>query len=262
MKPFWKYHAIGNDFIIMYEADAGGVDFVQLCDRHKGVGADGVLLYRPHEAYAAEMIIVNSDGSIAEMCGNGLRCFAHWLHSVKLIEELEFTVLTGNGPLVCSLDFDSSVVHAHLGAVGENSFYTATLEYENMHFEATTVNMGNPHLVVVAEKTISEEMARNIAQNINYSQLYSDEANVEVVYRVDNQRHEADTVVHERGVGFTLGCGTGAAAIYSVLAKLTGDDKVWNIAFPGGIVELSGNIQTSIELKGRVVFLYYGELHE
>jgi diaminopimelate epimerase len=116
--------------------------------------------------------------------------------------------------------------------------------------------------VIIPKSTISEKMACNIAQNINYSQLYSDEANVEVVYRVDNQRQKAKTVVHERGVGFTLGCGTGAAAIYSVLTKFTGEEKVWNIAFPGGIVELSGDIQTSIELKGRVVFLYYGELHE
>lgn len=260
MRPFWKYHAIGNDFIIMDKADFGGLDSIQLCDRHKGIGADGVLLYSPHELYAAEMTIINSDGSIAGMCGNGLRCFAHWLQMVKGVKQKEFKVLTKNGPLACLIDDNNSDgVQVHLGAVGEDSFRRENIIQGKTSFVATFVNMGNPHVVLIPEQTISKKEAVAVAQSVSYSSLYDGEANVEVVYEVDKVRRFSRTVVYEKGVGFTLGCGTGAAAIYSVLSQ---DGASWDIEFPGGTVRLSGDVHDSIMLQGEVVFLYYGELHE
>ena len=151
-----------------------------------------------------------------------------------------------------------NVVQADLGAVRENSFQTAALHYKTEMFDATTVDMGNPHLVIIPRQTISETTACEIAQNIDYPELYKDEVNVEVVYFVDRATHKAKTVVYERGVGFTLGCGTGAAAIYSVLSG--DDDASWQITFPGGRVYLSKGAANSIVLRGSVVFVYYGEL--
>lgn len=258
MKPFWKYHAIGNDFIIMDEADFVGLDPVQLCDRHKGIGADGVLIYRPHDAYVAEMHIINSDGSIAQMCGNGLRCFAHWLRAKKGVKEESFTVLTGRGPLLCSLEKDDAAL-VELGSLKQESRRQTQINYNGIVCDVFMVNVGNDHLVVVPMYAVSEESACDIAEHIKYPAFYDEEVNVEVVYKVDQERRFAHTVVHERGVGFTLGCGTGAAAIYSVLSQ---DGASWDIEFPGGIVQLSGDVDDSVMLKGDVVFLYYGELHE
>lgn len=263
MKKFWKYHAIGNDFIIMDDADFSGLDAISLCDRHKGIGADGILLYRPHSSLAAEMIIINSDGSIAEMCGNGLRCFAHWLRAEKGINKSKYAILTGRGTLSCSFDDTTTdVVSVELGSVTQNSMRQTQMNYNGIVCNVFTANVGNNHLVVVPMHAVSKEHAADIAEHIEYASLFNEEVNVEVVYAIDPELHLAHSVVYERGVGFTLGCGTGAAAIYAVLSTRLFDEKesTWKIRFPGGTVSLCGDINNSIQLSGEAVNVYHGEI--
>ncbi len=251
---FHKYHAVGNDFIIMNYTDGIRLDPRAVCSRHTGIGADGILLYKENDRYDAEMIVVNSDGSIAEMCGNGLRCFAHWMtHTGKA--GTEQTILTGKGPLTCSVA--DHVVSASLGpAVG--SVRHAVTQCDSVQCDLYAVNMGNPHLVVVPQNPISKKEAEHIAHAIDYTALYTESVNIEVIYRHIEKHNEVHAVVLERGVGFTLGCGTGAAAIYTALFAA---NKSGTVVFPGGTLVLTGDPLENIILKGEVHNLFYGELN-
>lgn len=231
--PFSKYHGLGNDFIVI-EAEGEGLftpELAQrLCDRHFGVGADGVLLLSPSETADARLVILNADGSRPEMCGNGLRCVALHLKQ-RGSERGRLAVATDAGLLDCELEERGDVAWITL-TLGRAQVI-GQLSVRGQEF--TRISVGNPHAVLFDGAFGPEEIdgfAKEVSGNI------AGGANIEFARVVAPK--ELNVVVWERGVGWTLACGTGAVA--AVVAAATRglvpyDDKI-EVRLPGGLLEV------------------------
>jgi len=200
---FAKYHGLGNDFVIL-EADAP-LDAAlarRLCERHRGIGADGVLTLLPPRVAGADrrLHIYNADGSVAEMCGNGLRCVIAYLGRAARVD-------TDAGLLDGRIEADGRVrVTLGPARLGE----LLTLEVEGERVEGLVVSMGNPHFVLrpLAPEDVARAAVR-LGPPLERAPSFPDRTNVEfIAARADG----LEVTVFERGVGFTEACGTGAAA--------------------------------------------------
>src|SRR5438132_3087378 len=198
---FAKLHGLGNDFVLL-DLRVGGVALpreqaIALCDRHRGIGADGVLTLLPGH----RMLVQNSDGSVPEMCGNGGRCAALWMVT-------EGCTRPGSGSLVLQTDAGPRpcVVTASEPRRGlvEVDMGVAELSAPRRvgAFEALPVSMGNPHRVIFADPRLAASEGPVLCSSEN--------ANIEFTARVGPGRYEVG--VYERGAGLTQACGTGACA--------------------------------------------------
>lgn len=243
---FIKYHGLGNDFAMFIGGMSGLVSptpatVVALCHRGKGIGADGVMLARPSTIAAVRMELINSDGSIPEMCGNGLRCFVKYV-----VEELGMTanplpVETVGGVRRCfyTLRADGSVESVRVD-MGKPTFLASEVPVElngsaetedgdeevealrvpvsahGEEFVATGVNTGNPHMVIFhsADRAFAEHYGPPLERHASWPH----KANVEFVEVLapDHLR----VVVWERGCGLTQACGTGATASVAAACRL------------------------------------------
>jgi len=269
---FFKYQGLGNDFIVLDRRQSGediDADTSRwLCDRRLGIGADGVLALLPSAAGLARMVVHNADGSIAEMCGNGLRCAVKYLvdNSGEKPERVE--VETGAGVLSCSPGFGSDGV-----AQVEISMGPARLVAPNLPSGATqtpflaapvpghpgltghAISMGNPHLVLLDQPL---EDASRLGPVLERHPGFVDRTNVEFV-RVDEDG--LTVVVWERGCGLTQACGTGAcaAAVAAVLAKRRPADAWSRVSLPGGdlLIRVPSDL-SDIRMRGPVAFVFTG----
>lgn len=227
MLAFSKLEATGNDFVVVdARSDAVG-DFLPLsvrmalCDRHKGVGGDGVLTVsfvgRPR------MHITNPDGSVPEMCGNGLRCVArHLAESGRIAVDEEVVVDTDAGPRTVRVasDLNSVTIDMGVAAFASKTQFPRALSREPLHgfARATTVSMGNPHVILEVDALPSREDAARIGRAIELDAgVFPERTNVEFV--VVRDAANVDVVVWERGAGLTQACGTGACGVVAVLVK-------------------------------------------
>jgi diaminopimelate epimerase len=243
---FAKYHGLGNDFLVV-EHEVSPADGVALCDRQFGVGGDGVLVVLPPVtpgAYA-RMHVINSDGSIAEMCGNGLRCFVRHLHVRGAPREL--VIDTNAGPLTCVVEGES--ITARLGRVrvlrGEIPMTgdpQATCIDEQLPGQArrwTGVSPGNPHAVTFVESAAeAKRLARELGPAMERHPSFPLKANVEFAHVRSRRAIEAH--VWERACGLTLACGTGASAtaVAAVLTDRADAGVPIEIFLPGGRLEI------------------------
>lgn len=251
---FVKLQGAGNDFIVVdaldnrySEADLTGAAS-RLCDRHFGIGADGVILVLPSDKADYRMAIINSDGSIAEMCGNGIRCFARFLvdrdkaagtvaietlAGIRNVEVVDagFTVNMG-APM---LDAEEIPVAGFEGRV-----VSRPLEVDGVTYDITCVSMGNPHCVIFTD-SVDDVPLEAVGPKIETHPAFPKKTNVEFVQVIG--REEIKVRVWERGCGITLACGTGTCA--SVVAGVL-NDKIERKALahlPGGdlIIDWRGN---------------------
>ncbi len=231
-----KYHGLGNDFALA-PAGAFSPDVVlAVCDRHRGVGADGVIFWsiaEPGADHDATMVIYNQDGSRPEMCGNGIRCLTMMLSDEGLIEGGAIRVRTDIGVLRCELVPEGVRVEMGEGVVGAPG---APIAHGEQEWSYTPVDMGNPHAVVFAMPSV--EVIDEVGERANGGDpRFPEGVNVEFV--------EADgdafrVVVYERGVGRTQACGTGACAV-AVAAWQQGrarDGGPTRVVLPGGPLEI------------------------
>ncbi|GEN08360.1 diaminopimelate epimerase [Myxococcus fulvus] len=268
----FKYQGLGNDFVVL-DRRRSGVDIDAdtsrwMCDRRLGIGADGVLSLLPSEHGLARMVVHNADGSIAEMCGNGLRCAVKYLvdHSPETPARID--VETGAGVLTCMPGYgDGGVVSVDIsmgparlvapnlpsGATGRPFLDTALPGYPELR--ASAVSMGNPHLVLLDRPL---EDAPKLGPELERHPSFQDRTNVEFV------RVEPDgltVVVWERGCGLTQACGTGACAS-AVAAVLSGrlPPETWlRVTLPGGDLGIRVPADLSdIRLRGPVAFVFEG----
>jgi len=245
---FVKMEGLGNDFIVVAgPAELGPADIARWCDRRRGIGADGVLEVSPLDEGTVRMRYWNADGSIAEMCGNGLRCVARYAVDQGLVDVDSFVVETGAGPLPVHLEPDGSV-RAFLG--------TAHLDAEVEFAGATlyTVNLGNPHAIQwVADPETSPVASMGPA--IATAALFPGGTNAEFARVVDGV---IDLRVWERGVGETLACGTGAGAT-AYLAHRQGrtGDQV-KIRLRGGTLSATIDDGDGVWLQGPAVTVFSG----
>ncbi len=242
---FTKVHGLGNDFVILNCLDdAGTIPEArygeiarELCHRNFGIGADGIMLVQPSDKADIRMRIINSDGSEAEMCGNGIRCFARFVYEHGIVKKDVMTIetLAGiMGPRIM-LDDEGKVVGVEVDMnepilekpeipmVGEGRAIAESIQIEDKTFEITAVSMGNPHCVIFVDD------AKNFpieywGPRIEKSQYFPRKTNVEFVQVLND--HEVIMRVWERGAAVTLACGTGACATTTacVLNGKTGRD--------------------------------------
>ena len=265
MVKFFKYSAAGNDFVIINERALGTFsltkeNIVRVCDRRFGIGADGILLHSTPESKNAhaKMTIFNSDGTLAEMCGNGIRCFA-----LYLIKDCGFSfdplkIETGNGLLEarCEKAGNTFRISATLGKIKVLD-ETKTVSVKGFIFERTGISTGNPHLVYIAKDkncTIDVHELWELRE-LGY------ETNVELVTDTDFVNNCAKVVVHERGAGKTLACGTGGAAVANTLF-LSGkikQNQPFTVKYPGGDIDytITGDGETII--SGIPLKIFTGE---
>lgn len=230
--PFVKGHGTGNDFVVIPDLDgvrglsADQVRF--LCDRHTGIGADGVLRIIRTE-YAPESVpgsggveffmdYRNADGSVAEMCGNGARVFVRYLQAAGLITGSEVAIGTRGGVVNASLHEDESITIDMGRAVGVGVGEGLTVRVGERTWAATGVHVPNPHAVVFVE-SLKDAGDLLRAPLVTPQEVFPDGVNVEFVTRIGPD-HVAMRV-HERGVGETLSCGTGACAVAWVARRST-----------------------------------------
>lgn len=265
---FAKGHGSKNDFVIV--ADRHGVsplsqqDVRFLCDRHGGIGADGVLrvikaAHIPHwdgDPALWFMDYRNADGSIAEMCGNGLRVFARYLQEEDLVAEDVLTVATRAGARRVMFHNDG-LIQVDMGQVRVCSD-EATVWLGSRSMAAVGVNVGNPHAVAFVDAEALPELDLGTPPRVEPTQMFRRGANVEFVAR----RGERDLSmrVFERGVGETMSCGTGIVAAAAVAdTALNSAGGTYSVAVPGGVLSVElGN--GNAWLTGPAVIVARGEV--
>ena len=228
-------HGVGNDFIIFDPDEVADAYLPELarkaCDRHFGVGADGILVPGPSEIADLKMIYLNSDGSPSEMCGNGIRCLARYAKDRGLIEGDALTVETGAGvKKVVLLGDGSSRVDMGPPAFGP--------EVELHGFTFLRVSMGNPHAVALlgSEEEVEALHLKEIGPPIENDSLFPEKTNVEFAYVRDE--HEVRMRIWERGAGETLASGSGACAAAVAAVRRGLAKSPVRVVLDGGLVEM------------------------
>jgi len=265
MLKFKKYEGAGNDFIMINNLDGSTKlepsYIARICDRHFGVGADGVILLEKSDKADCFMNYFNSDGTIAEMCGNGARCTAKFfLDETGLnIEEINLDTRAGIKNIIINKDNTYSV---DMGAPSFESpdfptSRTGGVKIEGYDFNF--VSMGNPHAVTIVGN-LDEIDIKEIGPKIETNPLFPNKINVEFIEKINNEYYKVK--VWERGCGATLACGTGACAVFVILSEL-GKTSLKEIAleFPGGKLFLSQNERGHIILRGPANFVFKGEIY-
>ncbi len=249
-------HGVGNDFIVIDPEAAAGRDLPALarkmCDRHFGVGADGILIPVPSEVADLKMVYLNSDGSASEMCGNGIRCLARYAKDRGLVSGEALTVETGAGVKKVVLLGDGSS-HVNMGQPGFGS------EVELYGFRFLRVSMGNPHAVAFLGSEVEALDLGAVGPPVENDPLFPEKTNVEFVHV--RGEHEVRMRVWERGAGETLASGSGscaaaAAAVWSGLA-----DSPVRVALDGGGVEIEwAGEREPVYMTGPAEYVCEGEL--
>lgn len=250
-------HGAGNDFIVVDPGEVEGRDLPDLarrvCDRHFGVGADGILVPAPSKAADLTMVYLNSDGSEAEMCGNGIRCLARYARDYELVEEDSMTVETGAGTKEMMLYEDGSS-RVDMGPPRLEG------ERELEGFGLTLVSMGNPHAVafLASGSGVEDLDLRSVGPRVERDASFPAGTNVEFVHVRD--RHELRMRIWERGAGETLASGTGASAVAVAAVHRGLAESPVRVVLDGGTVEIEwsggGN---PVYMRGPAEYICEGE---
>ena len=253
MVKFEKYQGLGNDFIIVNEKELiekGIPDYNEfaalVCDRHFGVGADGLLILK-YVANMPFMFYYNSDGSQAPMCGNGIRCFAHYIKNNKIEEKDTFTVKVVPGDLTIETHQEEDGEFWAKVKMGKpifnvNKIINSNKEelnkekivVNNQEVEISYIFMGTDHAVIFVDNLSNMNIPELGSAIENYTEIFPKKTNVNFAHVKD--RNNIEIITWERGAGLTLACGTGATAT-AVIANYLGmvDNKV-NVKVPGGML--------------------------
>lgn len=274
----WKYHGTGNDFVMLEDLDDArplSEAFVAaLCDRHTGIGADGVIrVTRGASGEDFFMDYRNADGSLAEMCGNGIRCLGKFVFEHGHVTETELDVGSRDGTKHLSLAVRDGVVETVTVGMGPPSFareeipmegptgeafLTEPFEVDGRTFKASAVSMGNPHLVLFVEQDPAEVDVRTLGPRIEHDDRFPERTNVEFVTIDDGA---VRLRVWERGSGETMACGTGACAALVAANEAGLVPSRAEVRFPGGtvVVDRAGD---EVYLIGPVERVFEARLDE
>jgi diaminopimelate epimerase len=280
---FTKMQATGNDFILMSSGNkipSWNKLAKEMCDRHFGVGADGLITVDSSNNVLS-MRIFNADGSEAEVCGNGLRCFAKYVFDNGIAQNSEIEVNTISGTKLTtafinmgkvekikvdmgSPEFAAKDIPVNIKAgfqPGKDNSSEAIVDYpldiadENLNL--TFINMGNPHAVNFISTDVSQYPLSQIGPKVERHPIFPERTNFEIANLINKKTIEAR--VWERGVGETLACGSGACAIAVAarVKKLTGNQV--DIIMPGGKLTIDWDLVGNVYLTGPVETVFIGD---
>ncbi|MFJ5104614.1 diaminopimelate epimerase [Streptomyces sp. NPDC088554] len=273
---FLKGHGTENDFVIVPDPD-NAMDLspravAALCDRRAGIGGDGLLHVVRSEAHPEARAMAgeatwfmdyrNADGSIAEMCGNGVRVFVRYLQRAGHAEAGDLAVATRGGVKRAHLAKDGGITVDMGRAVLSGEGVTVTVG--DRHWSARNVNMGNPHAVAFVED-LAHAGDLLSGPPVTPAAVYPDGVNVEFV--VDRGPRHVAMRVHERGSGETRSCGTGACAVAVAAARRDGTDPAvtgapvtYTVDLPGGRLVITERPDGGIEMTGPAVIVAEGHI--
>jgi len=254
-------HGLGNDFALL---DARAEKFEEnslpqlardLCDRHFGVGADGVLIVQPSTKAEYRLQIFNPDGSEPEMCGNGIRCFAKYVYEKDKLSKDVVSIETIAGTKVVAIIAEEGIVSAVEVDMGEPKD-EGDLDLEGFRFRK--INMGNPHAVAIVTDLDQITLAE-IGPIIELSKHFPNRTNVEFVKVISDS--EIEVLVWERGAGETLSCGTGACAS-AVAANLAGKvGRSVKVNLPGGTLKVEWQDDGHVLMTGPAEAVFEGKYY-
>ena len=275
---FVKMHGAGNDYVYIDGFQETVSDpatlAVAVSNRNFGIGSDGLILILPSALADVRMRMFNSDGSEAEMCGNGVRCVAKYVYDHGLVRKEIITVETGAGILTLHLFPNAQgrieKVRVNMGLPrltreeipmsGDPAAPVVNLPLTilDQTFAITCVSMGNPHCVIFVDDVENFPLAK-YGPLIEHHPLFPRRTNVEFVEV--RSRHEVRQRTWERGAGETLACGTGASAVV-VAGVLTGrTERVIRIILSGGELELEWRENGPVFMTGPAIEVFAGEYH-
>lgn len=275
MVNFFKYHGLGNDFILIDNRDKR-LDITppmirRLCRRNFGIGADGIILAEQSSCGDIKMVIYNSDGSKADMCGNGLRCFSKFAYERLGIKKEVVAVETGAGVLTVKLNISNNVVGTVKVNMGKPAFdhtrIPCTIEkdpiiderisIEGKDFTITSMNLGVPHTVVFTEAVDDESVVRD-GRIIENSAYFPRKTNVNFVKVIG--KNEILVRTWERGAGYTYACGTGACAsvVAGIIGKKLSDTVLVHLR--GGELEVAWLQGDYVYMQGPAEEVYEGRI--
>lgn len=275
-----KMQGLGNDFVVLdyAEYEKTGLTMSELakklCDRNFGLGADGMMIpnLNPKDKTAdISWYFYNSDGTTAQMCGNGIRCFAKYVKDKKLVSSNKFSVETLAGIIIPEILDDGNVKvnmskpilePAKIPFLGENSL-NYELKTSEKNFKINAVSMGNPHCVIFTDGSEDLlETAKKYGPEIEKHSLFPEKTNVEFVKVIS--KNEMDMRVWERGCGITLACGTGACAcvVAGILNNLTENKVKVNLLGGSLTIEWQGsseNLEQNIFMSGPAEYTFFAD---
>ena len=274
----------GNDFVVI-ETKTNRRDWsnlaIEICDRHYGVGADGLLIALPSKVADFKMRILNADGSESAVCGNGLRCLImHYLDSNPNRHDSTITIETSIGLRTAKINRENGKIKeilVNMGAPGiglnctpvkevsQKSVLDITykmnhaIKLDSKELLLSLVSIGNPHAVYFYNGNITDFPLAKLGSKVEQHKLFPDETNFEVVRIISRKKVEA--IVWERGVGETLACGSGACAIVVAGNLLGWLDKKVDVILPGGTLKVNWDTDkdANIYLSGPTDTVFHGE---
>ncbi|MDD6397417.1 MAG: diaminopimelate epimerase [Selenomonadaceae bacterium] len=271
---FTKWQGTGNDFVMidcLKEPEADYVSAaVELCDRHYGIGADGILLVLPSDKADIRMQIINADGSEAEMCGNGIRCFASYVYEKGYVKSEEFTVETGAGILVpkimekhgaeamVKVDMGEPILEGEkipVAGYGMNRIVAEPITVKDKEFKMTCVSMGNPHCVIFVDDAENFPI-HEYGPLVERHEKFPKRVNAEFIQVID--RKHLRMRVWERGAAVTLACGTGACATTTAAILNDFTDRNIEIQLDGGKLNIEWADNNHLYMTGPAVQVFAG----
>lgn len=266
-----KMQGNGNDFIVIEDLEnryASQEEEIakELCHRHFGVGGDGILIVRKSKKADIQMVIINSDGSYASMCGNGIRCFAKYVWDKNIVHKNRMSIETGDGIKEAYLDIDNNSVMSvriymgkpdytpfNIPIVFNEQVIDKAVKFGNKEYNITTMLMGVPHTVILGKLgDVNVEEGREIEK----APIFPKGTNVNFCEIIDKSHIKVKT--WERGAGATLACGTGSCASAEACYKLGLVNDEVHVELPGGhlFIELKDN---GIYMSGAAVTVFEGK---
>ena len=262
---FTKYHALGNDYLVLDPKDVKELPpeeaVVRICHRNFGLGSDGILFGTlASEKADFGLRIINPDGSEAEKSGNGLRIFARYLYDTGSVKNDPFTVDTLGGVVTCKIDENIESVSVEMGKVTfamdhvpvdgpEQADHNISqkLTVNNTDYTVYLADIGNPHCVIPLPE-ISEELACRDGAAIECNSLFPNRTNVQFLKVLD--RNNIQIEIWERGAGYTLASGSSSSAAAAVAHRIGLCDREVTVHMPGGKIQIEISNDFQIKMTG------------
>jgi len=266
---FFKYHALGNDYLVMPQAELYAAQIQRICHRNYGVGSDGILL-GPLESEACDfgLRIFNPDGSEAEKSGNGLRIFSRYLWDEGLVQDEPFSVETPGGAVTCQVGTGGAEVTVEMGQVsfsrgkipikgGAREVLRERMQIDDREFEFCAATVGNPHCVVLCDDP-TPEFARHYGPLIETDARFPNRTNVQFMQVLDRENIRIE--IWERGAGYTLTSGSSSTAAAAAAYRLGLCDADITVHMPGGELAISIAPDFSARMQGPVTRICNGSI--